>query len=133
MWLKRISWRTFPKGPRGLYCYLCAFRSGQCWLYNYRLARTFDVTTRTIQLWLAWLTKMSLLHIYWIHGKHRRIVVHHYRSSSQWLAAAALPKPKPKRRNYPVHRAGNLPWADLTKRQFDARREHLKRALLGRK
>lgn len=133
LWLKRLSWRTFPRGPRGLYCYLAAFSTGQCWLYNYRLAITFDVTKRTIQLWIAWLTRHGLLHIYWIHGQSRRIVCHHFRNTTQWLAAAALTKPKKKRRRYPLRTAGNLPWAQQTQAQFEARRQAQLRKLLGRK
>jgi hypothetical protein len=112
---------------------LAAISTGQSWLYNYRLASTFDVTTRTIQLWIAWLTKMSLIHIYWIHGQHRRIVVHHFRNSTQWLTAAALPKPKNKPRRYKLRTAGNLPWAQQTQAQFEAKRQALKRSLEGRK
>jgi hypothetical protein len=133
IWLKRLSWRIFPRGPRGLYCYLAAFSTGQCWLYNYRLAATFDVTIRTIQLWLAWLNRRALIHTYWIHGEHRRIVAHHYKNATQWLAAAALPKPKKKSRRYKLRTAGNLSWADQTQAQFEARRQAQLSKLLGRK
>jgi hypothetical protein len=76
---------------------------------------------------------MSLVHIYWIHGQHRRIVVHHYRNSTQWLTAAALPKPKKQHRRYHLVTAGNLPWAEQSKAQFEARRQAQIRSLLGRK
>jgi hypothetical protein len=115
----------FPRGPRSLYCYLAAFTTGQCWLYNYRLALTFDVTSRTIQLWLAWLTRFGLVHIYWLDGKHRRIVCHHFRNYKDWLAAAAIHKPKRKPRRYRTRSAGNLPWAAQTPAQWEARRQLL--------
>ena len=76
---------------------------------------------------------MSLIHIYWIHGSHRRIVVHHYRTTSAWLAAAALPKPKKKYRRHKLRTAGNLPWSQQTKAQFEARRQALLRQLSPRK
>jgi hypothetical protein len=133
LWLKNLTWRTFPRGPRAIYCYLAAFSTGQCWLYNYRLAATFDVSPRTIQLWLAWLTRMSLIHVYWIHGRQRRIVAHHYRNTTQWLAAAALPKPRKKARRYALPRGINLPWSPLTKPEFERRRQSLLRSLEGRK
>jgi len=129
LWLKKLSWRVFPRGPRGFYCYLAAFPTGQCWLYNYRLQAKFDVSRATIHRWLAWLNKMSLIHIYWIHGTHRRIVCHHFKNSHAWLAAAALPKPKKHPRRYPLRTAGNLPWANQTQTQFEARRQQLIRQL----
>jgi hypothetical protein len=76
---------------------------------------------------------MSLIHIYYIHGIQRRIVVHHFKNSQAWLAAAALPKPKKKHRRYPLVTAGNLPWAEQTQAQFEARRQAQLRKLLGRK
>lgn len=65
---------------------------------------------------------MSLVHIYWIHGNHRRIVPHHFRTSAHWLAAAALPKPKKKYRRRNLLAVGNSPSAPLTPAQFEARR-----------
>lgn len=101
LWLKRISPHVFPWGPRNLYCYLCAFRSGQCWLYNYRLAAKMGVSIRTIQLWLAWLKNHHLVHIFWLRGRQRRIVVDRYANSHDWVIAQltfrAL-KPVPKSR-----------------------------------
>jgi len=129
LWLKKLSWRVFPRGPRGLYCYLAAFPTSQCWLYNYRLQAKFDVCERTVDRWLAWLNRMSLVHIYYIHGIQRRIVCHHFKNSHAWLAAAALPKPKKKHRQYKLRTVGNLPWAEQTKVQFEARRQELLRQL----
>lgn len=76
---------------------------------------------------------MSLIHIYWIDGKKRRIVCHHYRSPSQWLIAASLPKPKKKFRRHKLVAAGNVPWAPMTPAQFDARRRALLSQLQGAK
>jgi len=76
---------------------------------------------------------MSLVHTYWIHGTQRRIVCHHYRTTTQWLAAAALPKPRKKPRRHPLRHAGNLPWADQSAAQFEARRQALLRSLHPRK
>lgn len=133
LWLCKLSWRTFPRGPRALYIYLAAFTTGQCWLYNYRLAATFDVSPRSIQLWLAWLTRFALIHIYWLHGKQRRIVIHHYRNSYAWLAAAALPKPKKKYRRYTARSTTPQAWSAMTPAQFSARREALIAKLFERK
>jgi len=117
-WLKRLSWRVFPRGPRSLYCYLRAFPTGQCWLYNYRLANTFDVTERTIQLWLRWLKRHSLVHVYWKNGKTRVIVVHHFKSSYAWLTYAALPRPKKSTRYQPKTSPKHPPYTQPTQLRY---------------
>lgn len=76
---------------------------------------------------------MSLLHIYWIGGKKRRIVCHHFRTSAQWLSAAALPKPKKKYRRHKLVAAGNSHFDRLTPAQFEARRQFMLNQLKGAK
>jgi hypothetical protein len=76
---------------------------------------------------------MSLVHIYWINGKQRRIVAHHFKTSAQWLAAAALPKPKTKHRYKRLTTAGSVPSAHLSPTEFAARRQLLHAQLRERK
>jgi hypothetical protein len=76
---------------------------------------------------------MTLIHIYWHGGKHRRIVCHHFRTSTQWLAAASLQEPKKKYRHYKLIGAGNPSTTPLSPSQFEARRQAQLRQLRERK
>jgi len=68
---------------------------------------------------------MSLIHIYWLGGKQRRIVCHHFANSHDWLAAAALPKPKHTPRKFRKKLPKAVPETALTPAQFEARRRQL--------
>lgn len=119
-WIAQLPATIFPRGPRAFYCYLCAFKSGTCFLFNYRLAQKFHVTTRTIRRWRSWLVKHKLIHTWWLDSKHPRINCHHFKSFNAWLAAMALPK---KRRGRSV--------APLTRAEKQARIRDFRRALFA--
>lgn len=119
-WLAQLPARVFPRGPRALYCYLCAFKSGTCFLFNYRLAAKFYVSTRTIHRWRAWLIKHKLAHTWYLDPKHPRLNVHHYKTFRAWLAAMALPKSTHK-----------VPSVKLTAAEKQARIRKMRRELLG--
>jgi len=91
-WIAQMPPRIFPRGPRAFYCYLCAFKSGTCFLFNYRLAAKFHVSTRTIRRWRSWLVNHKLIHTWYLDPKHPRINVHHYKTFQAWLTAMAIPK-----------------------------------------
>jgi len=110
--------RVFPRGPRALYCYLCAFKSGTCFLFNYRLAQTFHVSIRTIRRWRSWLRDHKLIHTWYLDPKHPRINVHHYKTYLAWLSAMAFPR----------RRRGD-PRPPLSRAEKDARRRKMERAL----
>lgn len=95
-WIAQLPSTVFPRGPRAFYCWLCAFKSGTCFLFNYRLAEKFGVSVRTIRRWRTWLRDHQLLHTWWLDKNHPRINCHHYRTFNAWLAAMALPKKRKK-------------------------------------
>lgn len=120
IWIAQIPAKVFPRGPRALYCYLCAFKSGTCFLFNYRLAQKFHVSVRTIRRWKSWLVKHRLIHTWYLDPKHPRINCHHFKSFRGWLAAMALPK------NSKIK--GGKP---MTRREKERRIHDFRRALLG--
>jgi len=119
-WIAQLPAKVFPRGPRALYCYLCAFKSGTCFLFNYRLAAKFSVSTRTIQRWKKWLIRHQLAHTWWLDHKHPRINCHHYKTFRDWLCAMALPKKRHKIKN-----------PRMSEAQKQARIREVKRQLLG--
>jgi hypothetical protein len=90
-WVHRLSAKIFPRGPRALYSYLCAFPSGVCYLFAYRLALKFHVSVRTIRRWRHWLTKHKLCHTFWESTSRPRIVPHHFKNAHAWLLRMAEP------------------------------------------
>lgn len=119
-WIAQLPARVFPRGPRALYCYLCAFKSGTCFLFNYRLAQKFYVSTRTIRRWRSWLIKHKLAHTWYLDPKHPRINCHHYKTFNGWLAAMALPA-----------KTHKTPRTTLSDAEKQARIRKLKAQLLG--
>lgn len=119
-WIAQLPPKVFPRGPRALYCYLCAFKSGTCFLFNYRLAAKFYVSIRTIQRWKSWLISHRLCHTWFLDPKHPRINCHHYKSFHAWLGAMALPKS-----------TRRIPRPHMTQSQKQARIRLLKRQLFG--
>lgn len=105
IWIAQMPAKVFPRGPRAFYCYLCAFKSGTCFLFNYRLAQKFHVSVRTIRRWRSWLVKHKLIHTWYLDPKHPRINCHHYKSFHAWLIAMAIPKPPKKPGDRPMTRA----------------------------
>jgi len=86
-WLKKLSHRAFPLGPRRLYVYLCCFGESGNWQWNCRLQKLFSVSNRTIRYWLSWLHKNNLI---WIHNprtKHRRIHPRYFATPEEWLGS----------------------------------------------
>jgi len=119
-WIAQIPAKVFPRGPRALYCYLCAFKSGTCFLFNYRLAAKFHVSIRTIRRWRSWLVKHKLIHTWYFDSKHPRINCHHYPTLINWMAAMATPK-----------KTRGVPPARLTAAQRQAKIQSNRRALLA--
>jgi len=119
-WISQLPARVFPRGPRALYCYLCAFKSGTCFLFNYRLAAKFYVSTRTIHRWRAWLIKHKLAHTWYLDPKHPRLNCHHYKTFNAWLAAMALPK-----------KSHKIPKIKLSQDEKQRRINEFKRVFLG--
>ena len=120
LWIAQLPARVFPRGPRALYCYLCAFKSGTCFLFNYRLAQKFHVSTRTIIRWRSWLIKHQLAHTWYLDPKHPRLNCHHYKSFRAWVAAMAMP-PK-------LHK---IKGTRLTEKEKQARIRKFKAQILG--
>jgi hypothetical protein len=92
-WVHRLPAKIFPRGPRALYSYLCAFPSGVCYLFTYRLAQKFHVSDRTIRRWRSWLTRHNLCHTFWESTTRPRIVPHHFKNPHAWLIRMATPGP----------------------------------------
>src|SRR3989304_2632956 len=90
-WVHRLPARIFPRGPRALYSYLCAFPSGVCYLFSYRLAQKFHVSDRTIRRWRSWLIRHNLCHTFWETTSLPRIVPHHFKNPRDWLIRMATP------------------------------------------
>jgi hypothetical protein len=90
-WFARISPKIFPLGPRRLYYYLLAFKSGRCYQWNYRLEAILGCSKRALQYQLAWLKKNRLIHIHNPFDKSRTICVHRFKSPIAWLKRMALP------------------------------------------
>lgn len=119
-WIGRVPARIFPRGPRALYCYIAAFPTGCCYLFNYRLAQKFHVSIRTIRRWKSWLIRHSIAHIWWETTTKPRIICHHFKSAPDWITRMAIPNPQKYLKNHP-----------MTKAQKDARRQLLLKQLLA--
>lgn len=120
-WIARVPAHVFPRGPRALYCYIAAFPTGCCYLFNYRLAEKFHVSIRTIRRWKSWLIAHQLAHIWWQTTRQPRIICHHFKSAPDWITKMAIPNP-----------GNHLKSQPLSKAQKDARRQLLLRQLLAK-
>lgn len=89
-WIYKMHRKLIPRGPRDLYTYLCVFGPESCWLWNWRLAKKFGVTKRTIRRWLKWLKDENLIHISKPFGKDRKIHPHYYGTPEAWLVSTVL-------------------------------------------
>jgi hypothetical protein len=121
-WIARVPAKVFPRGPRALYCYIAAFPTGCCYLFNYRLAQKFHVSIRTIRRWKTWLIAHSLAHIWWETPRRPRIICHHFKSAPQWIMRMAIPNPQKYLKKHP-----------LTNAQKEARRRQLIKQLVPKR
>jgi len=129
-WCLSLSSTDFPRGPLRLYSYLCAFPTGVCWLYNYRLARQFDISNDTARRWLRWLDRHALIRRYRHKQTQRRIAAVRFDSLEAWLVATTAQQLVPKNPNPQRPSRDKAAWSDLSPAQFEARRQRLLGQLL---
>ena len=87
-WLRELPPSIVGHGPARLYFYLCAGGPNTCTFWNFRLAREFHISRRTIKRWLKRLNDLALIHIEKGRSPYRRIHPLYYRSSKEFIHAA---------------------------------------------
>lgn len=87
-WLKDLPPGIVGHGPARLYFYLCAGGPNTCSFWNFRLAREFHISRRTIKRWLKRLNDLALIAIEKRRSPYRRIHPLYYANSKSWIHAA---------------------------------------------
>lgn len=87
-WLKDLPPNVVGYGPARLYFYLCAGGPNTCSFWNFRLAREFHISRRTIKRWLKRLDDLTLITLEKRQSPYRRIHPLYYANQKSWLHAA---------------------------------------------
>lgn len=87
-WLKDLPPGIVGHGPARLYFYLCAGGPNTCTFWNFRLAREFHISRRTVKRWLKRLNDLALIHIEKKRSPYRRIHPLYYANSKSFIHAA---------------------------------------------
>ena len=105
MWIHRREFRLLNKSEKDFLRYLYSFGPDTCWLWNWRLAKEFGCTKRTIRYWLRKLRDLGFVWIEKPFGPQRKIHVRLLLTPEDWLKAMGtlalsngLPKHKRLRR-----------------------------------
>lgn len=98
-WIRKQEFQVLNKSQKDLLGYLYCFGPDTCWLWNWRLAKKFHVTKRTVQRWLKALRENGFVWIEKPYGPERKIHARFLPSPDHWvklLGTLALTK-KPSR------------------------------------
>jgi len=92
-WIRSQEFRILNKSQKDFLGYLYCFGPDTCWLWNWRLAKKFHVTKRTVQRWLKALRENGFVWIEKPYGPQRMIHTRLIPSPEHWvnlLGALAL-------------------------------------------
>ena len=101
LWIRRRQFRLLNKSEKELLGYLYSFGPDTCWFWNWRLAKEFDCTKRTIRYWLAKLKDLGFIWIEKPFGPERKIHVRLLPTPEHWvqlIGTRALSSGRPKRK-----------------------------------
>lgn len=91
-WLKDLPPGIVGHGPARLYFFLCAGGPNTCRLWNFRIAREFHVSRRTIQFWLQRLEQLGLMTIEKRQSPYRSLHPVYFTNSADFIKAAQRKK-----------------------------------------
>jgi len=107
VWIRRREFRILNRSQKDFLGYLYCFGPDTCWLWNWRLAKEFGVTKRTIQRWLRKLREQGFIWIEKPYGPQRMIHTRAMLAPEHWvnlIATLALSHGLPKHRRPRVAR-----------------------------
>ncbi|GAI71525.1 unnamed protein product [marine sediment metagenome] len=114
-WIRSQEFRLLNRSQKDFLGYLYCFGPDTCWLWNWRLAKKFHVTKRTIRRWLRALREQGFIWIEKPYGPQRMIHTRLLPTPQHWVSligtlalSSRLPKHKRQRgaRRYyppPIH------------------------------
>jgi len=110
-WIRNQEFRVLNRSQKDFLGYLYCFGPDTCWLWNWRLAKKFHVTKRTVQRWLKALRENGFVWIEKPFGPQRMIHTRVIPSPEHWvklIGALALnqktykhKRPRGARRRFP--------------------------------
>jgi len=111
VWIRSPYFRGINRSQKDFLGYLYSFGPDTCWLWNWRLAKKFGVTKRTIRRWLRALREQGFIYIEKPYGPQRLIHARPMPTPQHWLrmiATLALShgirkqkRPRARRKDYP--------------------------------
>ena len=84
-WIRSQEFRVLNKSQKDFLGYLYCFGPDTCWLWNWRLAKKFHVTKRTIRYWLRALRENGFVWIEKPFGPQRMIHTRLLPSPDHWV------------------------------------------------
>ncbi|GAH25421.1 unnamed protein product [marine sediment metagenome] len=84
-WIRSQEFRILNKSQKDFLGYLYCFGPDTCWLWNWRLAKKFHVTKRTVQRWLKALRENGFLWIEKPFGPQRMIHTRLIPTPEHWV------------------------------------------------
>ena len=84
-WIRSDEFRQLNKSEKNILGYLYCFGPDTCWLWNWRLAKKFHVTKRTVQRWLRKLREQGFIWIEKPYGPQRMIHTRLMPSPERWV------------------------------------------------
>jgi DNA-binding MarR family transcriptional regulator len=85
-WIRSDDFRVLNKSEKNILGYLYCFGPDTCWLWNWRLAKKFHVTKRTVQRWLRKLKEQGFIWIEKPYGPQRMIHTRLMPSPERWVS-----------------------------------------------
>lgn len=111
VWVRSQEFRLLNNSEKDFLGYLYSFGPNTCWLWNWRLAKKFHRTKRTIQRWLAKLKDLGFIWIEKPYGPERKLHARTLPSPEHWvklIGALALARhtaktkrPRSRRQGFP--------------------------------
>ncbi|MBA7586251.1 hypothetical protein ES708_28247 [subsurface metagenome] len=85
VWIRSQEFRLLNRSQKDFLGYLYCFGPDTCWLWNWRLAKKFHVTKRTIRYWLRALREQGFIWIEKPYGPQRMIHVRLLPTPDHWV------------------------------------------------
>jgi DNA-binding MarR family transcriptional regulator len=88
-WIRNKNFRVLNRSQKDFLGYLYCFGPDTCWLWNWRLAKEFGVTKRTIRRWLRALREHGFVWIEKPFGPERKIHARAMLAPEHWVKMIA--------------------------------------------
>lgn len=85
VWIRRQKFQVLNRSQKDFLGYLYCFGPDTCWLWNWRLAKEFGVTKRTIRRWLRALREQGFVWIEKPYGPQRMIHARTLATPEHWV------------------------------------------------